>query len=215
MTTLIVAQNATALQNLIPAFIGEINGQQQPLVDARKLHEFLEIGRNVNTWLTTKIEEYQFVENVDYVRFPKSESGENKGLASFFGGHNRIDYHLTLDMAKELSMVERNDKGRLARRYFIECEKQLMTNAVPVAVHDEQISNLKKLVLEQNPTWYRIKLMYDIGLTNAEISRAIERSYSYVERQLRQMRDAELISNERCTLRIAPSSVATQIVMEI
>ncbi|WP_303784070.1 antA/AntB antirepressor family protein, partial [Azovibrio restrictus] len=42
------------------------------------------------------------------------------------GGHNRTDYHLTLDMAKELSMVENNEKGRQARRYFIECERRAL-----------------------------------------------------------------------------------------
>ncbi len=41
-----------------------------------------------------------------------------------------VEYHLTLDMAKELSMVERNKKGRQARRYFIECEKKLRNQSV-------------------------------------------------------------------------------------
>lgn len=50
----------------------------------------------------------------------KSGNGENKGFQP-------IEYHLTLDMAKELSMVERNEKGKQARRYFIECEKNLLS----------------------------------------------------------------------------------------
>lgn len=46
------------------------------------------------------------------------------------GGHNRIEYHIILDMAKELSMVERNAQGKAARRYFIECEKRLRNKAL-------------------------------------------------------------------------------------
>lgn len=124
----------TSEPTLIPTFISELNGESQPLVNARDLHAFLEIGRNVNTWLSTRIEDYQFLENIDFIRFPISESGQNKGLTGFFGGHNKIDYHLSLDMAKELSMVERNDKGRQARRYFIQCERRLLerTQANPL-----------------------------------------------------------------------------------
>ena len=50
-----------------------------------------------------------------------------------------IEYHITLDMAKELSMVERNEKGKQARKYFIECEKKL-TQPKPMT----QIANKRR-----------------------------------------------------------------------
>ena len=55
-------QNSNA--NLIPTFLGEINGEQQPLVDARKLHEFLEVGKDYTTWIKQRIEEYGFIEGL-------------------------------------------------------------------------------------------------------------------------------------------------------
>lgn len=61
------------------------------------------------------------MENQDFVVFP--EIGENPQ-----GGRPRYDYHITLDMAKELSMVERNEKGKEARQYFILCEKRAKDN---------------------------------------------------------------------------------------
>lgn len=90
-------------------------------VNARDLHAFLEVGKVFAAWMQDRIEQYGFVENQDFVCFPILES---KGR----GGHNRKDYHLTLDMAKELAMVERNDKGKQARLYFIECERRARAN---------------------------------------------------------------------------------------
>ncbi|MBU2774244.1 hypothetical protein HMI48_10250 [Acidithiobacillus ferrooxidans] len=89
-------------------------------VNARDLHSFLEVGKRFATWITDRIEQYEFVENQDFVCFPISGS-KDKPVGR--GGHNRLDYHLTLDMAKELSMVERTPKGKEARQYFIACEK--------------------------------------------------------------------------------------------
>ncbi|EBR4950833.1 hypothetical protein C2433_10685 [Salmonella enterica] len=104
---------------LIPVFNGVLNNEPLLLCNARDLHEFLGVGKIFAAWITARIAEYEFVENQDYILL--SNSGKQRSR----GGHNRKDYHLTLDTAKELAMVERNEKGRQIRRYFIECEKKL------------------------------------------------------------------------------------------
>lgn len=106
---------ASAVQAIIPVFSGTIHNEQAQLVDARTLHAFLEVGKRFATWITDRIDRYGFSEGEDF--FPKRGKTSN--------GRPATEYHITLDMAKELSMVERNDKGRQARRYFIECEKCL------------------------------------------------------------------------------------------
>ncbi|WP_375649699.1 antA/AntB antirepressor family protein [Bartonella sp. MU70NMGDW] len=91
-------------------------------VNARELHTFLEVNSKFADWIVRRIKEYGFLENQDYgFTFLKNE--KRKNVIS-------KEYHLTLDMAKELSMVERNEKGRQARRYFIECEKKLKSQFV-------------------------------------------------------------------------------------
>ncbi|EAA7570655.1 phage antirepressor Ant [Salmonella enterica subsp. enterica] len=105
---------------LIPVFDGTINNEPVLLCDARKLHAFLEVGKMFANWIKDRLSEYQFVENQDYILV--CQNGQIKGRG---GDRRRKDYHLTLDTAKELAMVERNEKGRQVRRYFIECEKEL------------------------------------------------------------------------------------------
>ena len=101
------------LSVLIP--IKNTNGMQA--VEARRLHAFLEVSTQFKDWIIRRIEEYQFVENEDYQVLLKNELNPN-------GGRPSKDYVISLDMAKELAMVERNEKGRLARKYFIEIEKR-------------------------------------------------------------------------------------------
>ncbi|WP_376777304.1 antA/AntB antirepressor family protein [Flavobacterium covae] len=90
------------------------------VVSARDLHQFLESKQQFADWIKNRIQEYGFVEDVDFVI--ASEIYEAKR-----GGHNRKEYAITLDMAKELSMVEKTDKNRGARRYFIAVEKKALT----------------------------------------------------------------------------------------
>lgn len=92
-------------------------------VDARSVHEALEVATPFYTWIKRRVEEFGFVEGDDF--FPTDLSGKSHG--------NRIDYALTLDMAKELAMVERNEMGRRMRRYFIECEKRLRESSPALA----------------------------------------------------------------------------------
>src|SRR5690606_17518660 len=113
------------IKTLIPVAAGEIGGEAVQTVNARDLHGFLEVGKDFSTWIKDRIDQYDFVENQDFVCSPVSGS-EGRG------GHNRKDYHLSIDMAKELSMVERNHKGKEARQYFIECERQAKAAADPM-----------------------------------------------------------------------------------
>ncbi|EAI7983355.1 phage antirepressor Ant [Campylobacter coli] len=78
------------------------------------LFYFLEIDTKFADWINRRINHYDFIENQDYII-----------ELVYTKGRPRKEYYVTLDMAKELCMVENNEKGRQARRYFIECEKRL------------------------------------------------------------------------------------------
>lgn len=106
----------TDIEELLPISINKIGEEEVNAIDARTLHEFLENKEMFSTWIKERIAKYDFTENVDYVSF----------LVNSKKGRPRTEYHISLDMAKELSMVERNDKGKQARKYFIECEKKLV-----------------------------------------------------------------------------------------
>lgn len=93
--------------------------QGNQMVSARELYEFLEVKSRFNDWIENRIEKYDFIEDVDYTKI----------LVECVRGQNKYDFLLKMDMAKEVSMVENNDKGRQARRYFIDCEKKLINIA--------------------------------------------------------------------------------------
>lgn len=85
-------------------------------VDARDLHAFLEVGKDFSNWIKDRIQQFGFVEGQDF----------SPNLAESTGGRPSKEYTLSMDMAKELSMVERTDKGKQARQYFIACEKRML-----------------------------------------------------------------------------------------
>jgi phage anti-repressor protein len=110
------------------------SGKGNPVVNARDLHVFLEVGKDFSTWLKSKIKKYGFVENVDFARLFYDITGRKIGLPkngewtdSDFQRVHRIEYALTLSCAKELAMVQNNEKGKQARLYFIEIENRYKT----------------------------------------------------------------------------------------
>jgi anti-repressor protein len=103
-------------------------------VNARDLHYFLESKQDFSTWIKGRIEKYDFKEDVDFALFHNS-------VEQVSGTKYRIDYHITIDMAKELSMVENNEKGKEARRYFIEVEKRARQISTKQLTDDEMIRN--------------------------------------------------------------------------
>lgn len=96
-------------------------------VDARDLHVYLDVKRDFTSWVKERIDKFGFVDGVDYLLTKIGEQHDS-------GLKYRSVYYLTLDVAKEFAMLHNNEKGRQARRYFIECEKQLkMVSPKPTA----------------------------------------------------------------------------------
>lgn len=87
-------------------------------VSARDLHQFLDVKTHFKDWIKRRIEDYGFVENQDFEVSLIFEQNSK-------GGRPTKEYILSMDMAKELSMIEKSDKGKQARLYFIACEKRL------------------------------------------------------------------------------------------
>ncbi|EIL0094975.1 antA/AntB antirepressor family protein [Escherichia coli] len=139
---------------LIPVFNGTIANETTLLVNARDLHTFLGVGKRFASWITERIEEYGFVENQDYIAISqKREIGYGRG---------KKDYHLTLDTAKETAMVERNEKGRQIRRYFIECEKKLRSMQPAQQFTDEEIILLCYMQVQMEKAQDISKRLYPI-----------------------------------------------------
>lgn len=95
------------------------NEEGKQLVSARELYEFLEIRTRFNDWFS-RMCEYGFVQDVDYEKII-NEVCTQKRVRTY----EQVDYAITVDMAKEISMIQRSEKGKQARLYFIECEKEL------------------------------------------------------------------------------------------
>ena len=123
----------------------EVNENQEPIISGRMLHEFLGVKTPYTQWFDRMID-YGFVENIDFLTVSQKCEIANGGY------QNKIDHAIKLDMAKELAMIQRNEKGRQARQYFIEVEKEwnspdkVMARALIMA---NKTIESKNLVIEQ------------------------------------------------------------------
>lgn len=125
-----------------------LNDNQEPVVSGRQLHEALGVNSNYTTWFD-RMTEYGFTENEDYVLL--SNFGNQTGR----GGHNKVDHIIKLDMAKEIAMIQRTDKGKEVRQYFIQVEKdfnspeKIMARALRIA--DNKIHKLEAQMEADKP----------------------------------------------------------------
>jgi len=119
--------NLQVLENgLVPVYQGT-NGKA---VNARELHEFLEVGTKFTDWIKERIQKYGFVENEDYITASEKKETANGGYTL------TTEYILAIDTAKEISMVQNNEKGSQARKYFIAVEKKFKEIAKPQSIED-------------------------------------------------------------------------------
>lgn len=113
---------------------------ETPTVSARDLYTGLEIGTKFATWFP-RMAEYGFTENIDYKTCYPNMGSENHG------GQNMVDYEISVDMAKQICMIQRSEKGKQYRQYFLDLEKawntpeQVFARALRMA--DKEIEKLK------------------------------------------------------------------------
>lgn len=103
----------------IQIFQQEINNEKVNSVNARDLWVALESKQDFSTWIKARLEQTYAVENEDYGVFQKA-------VENLKGGRPLLEYALSLDLAKNISMLEKKEKGNQIRKYFISCEKQLI-----------------------------------------------------------------------------------------
>lgn len=136
----------------MPANTGANDNVVIPLTDndgvqavmGRDLHKFLEVGTAYSRWIERLIEKYGFVAGQDFM--PK--------MAESTGGRPSEDHILTMDMAKELSMVQNNERGRQARQYFIECERR----AKQPTVNGAELTRMELIQIAMNAETERLQL---------------------------------------------------------
>ncbi len=140
------------------------NKNKKRLIDARELHQALGNKRKFSDWIKQRIDRYGFIENYDYNRFHNFVKGDLKG----YGNKTIIEYYVTIDMAKELCMVENNEMGRKIRRYFIEVESRYKEIIYHSSTHfeilKEEISEIKNAEKENHEEIKKIKGMLDIKI---------------------------------------------------
>lgn len=110
----------------------EMNENQEIIVSGRELHKGLGVESRYNDWFKRMLK-YGFEENLDYIAITQKKVTAQGNETTY------IDHVIKLDMAKEICMLQRNDKGKKFRKYFIECEKRLKEQQLPQLTRKEEL----------------------------------------------------------------------------
>ncbi|PTM24851.1 toxin Bro [Lacticaseibacillus rhamnosus] len=143
-------------------------------VSGRELHDFLEVDTPYTQWFDRMID-YGFTENTDF-------KGLSRKSEKPIGGRPRIDHVMTLDMAKEVAMIQRTNKGKQARQYFISVEKRYKQLAALPRTPEEKLA----LTMEVANRSAEKVMKLDNRVTDLEKNAPIAPGeYSYISRQVR------------------------------
>ena len=148
----------------------KVNENQEPIVSGRMLHEFLEVKSPYTQWFD-RMKEYGFTENEDFVlHSQKCESRNISGIKVI------QDHAIKLDMAKEIAMIQRTDKGKQARQYFIQVEndynspEKIMARALQIAQQELSTLRLENAIKDQQIAELKPKADYmDMILKNKSL----------------------------------------------
>ncbi|MCD2225491.1 phage antirepressor KilAC domain-containing protein [Listeria cossartiae] len=141
------------------------------IVSARELHEFLEVNTKYKDWFP-RIVEYGFVEGVDFIEI-ESKVGAQKRARTY----TRKDHHIKLPMAKEISMLQRTEKGKQARRYFLAVEaawnspEMIMSRALEIANQQQQQMIFQLAELEPKAQYYDLVMQSPSRIKVTEIAK--------------------------------------------
>lgn len=126
-------------QITIPLTDSEIGGATVQTVNARTLHESLQVKKDFSNWIKAQVKRAMLVENRDYVVL--AQKGENPA-----GGRPGLEYHLTIEAGKHIAMLSGTAKGREVREYFIECERKVKAAAVALTPTQTLLLAAQRLV---------------------------------------------------------------------
>lgn len=167
------------MEELIPVSKREFSQGYELSVNGRELHSFLGVTTRVSTWAPRRVEEAQFTEGQDFIVLHNS-------VQNLQGGRPTIEYYFTLDAAKHLCMLERTEKGKEARNYFIAVEKEARRVFLGQAPSTFQVSRIGPMT--QDAAMFTNGLMriyYELDVPRhfavTETRRQLEKHYSFLD----------------------------------
>lgn len=182
------------MNDLIQITKTQMNGADVNSVNSREIYEYLEVGTEYSHWIKRAIEKYDFENGIDYLV-------KNDGV-------QKLDYIVTLDMAKELCMVSSTQKGKEVRKYFIKCEKELnkpLTLSEQIALIAQGYQDTEKRLVKLEETkrlenWQekslqdaKNKKVYEIAKDDKELASKLHRKvWSLFKKQFHLPRYNEL-----------------------
>lgn len=176
------------MNHLIPSTTTTINARTVEAINARDLHAVLAPHQTFRKWIVHRINSYEFDEGVDYKVYAE------KFAETPQGGRPTKNYALTINMAKEICMLERSQTGRKFRRYFIGLEKDLIEKGYRLEETEGKLEVLTTEIMKRHPMWKKIHRYSTLGLNQAEIAMLCKVKPNAIRKHRRKMEACGLIN---------------------